>query len=210
MSGNPASLKGIKTSIHLITRCPAAPPTLPQSHRTPALRVVLRKSWTKLTAELVAPGAATPTYVATLPKAGGILILHDGPNETDPPLAHARGVDEARHDHCEPRRCTAGRGRGGKITMHHNVGMKETFSFAMEVGHGAHRRVEWFEWRRSHGDDVRSVGQASSGWKLIRLGAGEEVVAVWADNKNWMSMSKVGELQFRGNGATGRWGSGGA
>lgn len=185
------------------------PQLSPKATVPPALRVVLRKSWTKLTAELNAPGAATPTYVATFPQGwGGILILHDGPNESDPPLAHAlpAGWMKLAMTIASPAGAPLGVGGEEKITMHHNVGMKETFSFAMEVGHGAHRRVEWFEWRRSHGQDVRSVGQASSGWKLIRLGAGEEVVAVWADNKNWMSMSKVGELQFRGNGATGEMG----
>ncbi|PKS08065.1 hypothetical protein jhhlp_006677 [Lomentospora prolificans] len=101
----------------------------------------------------------------------------------------------------------------------------------MDVGEGAGRRLERFEWRRSHGQEVKSVGQSSWGWKLVRLGAGgaeaddqvnyddegpltrngltsdgKEVVAVWADSNSWKSISKVGELQFLSSGASGELG----
>ncbi|KAF5230433.1 hypothetical protein FANTH_13839 [Fusarium anthophilum] len=97
------------------------------------------------------------------------------------------------------------------------------FWFVTQVGHGPDQHAEGFEWRRSRGIEVRSVGQSSSGgYKLVRVGStsfhdgstnrvgytrdGKEVVAVWANTSTFKSWSGVGEFQFRGSGATGELG----
>jgi hypothetical protein len=99
----------------------------------------------------------------------------------------------------------------------------------MEIGDGEHRHVEKFEWRRSHGSEVKRIGgKAAWGWKLLRMGndmggddhdhdeSGErvdglssdnkEIVAVWAESSSFKSMSKIGDFEFRGSGATGELG----
>ncbi|KAH6893369.1 hypothetical protein B0T10DRAFT_482108 [Thelonectria olida] len=45
------------------------------------------------------------------------------------------------------------------------------YRFTMMVWHGTSGRSESFEWRRSSGNEVKSLGGSSSGWKLVRLGS---------------------------------------
>ncbi|KAI0159750.1 hypothetical protein GGR57DRAFT_437055 [Xylariaceae sp. FL1272] len=101
-----------------------------------------------------------------------------------------------------------------------------TYSFEAPVGIGKDSRIEQFEWRTSHGSEVKAVDGYSWGWKLVRLSQtvgdpgegstrsvgstsdGKEVVAAWAFNNTW-SMSKTFKFQFQGSALTGvmgdRW-----
>ena len=62
--------------------------------------------------------------------------------------------------------------------------------------------VERFDWRRSHGQDVKSLGGRGSGWKLIRTHypGQEEVVAVYS--VDLCSPKLSGRFAFLGSGAT--------
>lgn len=158
-----------------------------------------------------------------------MALMHDGPTTDAPPLAALTqegkmGMDFAIH---LPPMASAGFAGGKEILRYHGSLKKETFWFGMQVGEGNGRHLEKFEWRRSHGSEVKSVGQSGWGWKLVRLGGGtageggedggfdrgdgftkdgKEIVAVWADGKAFKSMTNIGEFQFRGSGATGELG----
>ncbi|KAF5858537.1 hypothetical protein ETB97_004280 [Aspergillus alliaceus] len=80
---------------------------------------------------------------------------------------------------------------------------------------------ERFEWRSSHGKEIKEIGGHSSGWKLVRLSQtageasdsqshramgrssdGKEIVAVIAHNAS-LSLSKGFRFAFLGSGLTG-------
>lgn len=92
-----------------------------------------------------------------------------------------------------------------------------TYTFEADVGVGAETRREKFEWRSSHGSEVKELEGYKWGWKLVRLageavgGGGDratralgstsdglEVVAAWAHNGS-MSMSKAFKFQLMGS-----------
>lgn len=98
-----------------------------------------------------------------------------------------------------------------------------SFSFRMLLPYqGEKPRPETFEWRMSHGNEVKTLDGHAWGWKLVRMedglptrkggkrserddgetSDGKEVVAVWADNSKW-SKDKFGKFRFLGTGATG-------
>lgn len=91
---------------------------------------------------------------------------------------------------------------GTHILRHEQKWTKEQFWFATQIGD----TVERFEWRRSHGDEVKSVGRWKWGWKLVRMNSevkegeknrtsdGKEVVAVFAPATK--TLTKIGEFQF--------------
>ncbi|KAK5637032.1 hypothetical protein RRF57_012744 [Xylaria bambusicola] len=103
----------------------------------------------------------------------------------------------------------------------------KTYAFAADVGVGKETRREEFEWRPSHGSEVREVGGLRWGWKLVRLsesvgGGGDratrelgstsdglEVVAAWAHNSS-ASMTKAFKFQLMGASLTGMLGERGA
>ncbi|KAF4976372.1 hypothetical protein FZEAL_6948 [Fusarium zealandicum] len=197
----------------------------------PVIQVSYKKSWTKILALLGEPDS-DPIYSVSLPGGWyGDLIFHDGPDDEQPELARAtrEGKWGADFSIALPQIPDAG-SSNGRETLRYKVGRRERYWFGMEVGEGANRHIERFEWRRSHGKDIKSVGQSSWGWKLVRIGGGtqkeadsgsddeqtrkdgftsdgKEIVAVWADAKSWKGVSKVGEFQLRGSGATGELGT---
>ncbi|KAB8207889.1 hypothetical protein BDV34DRAFT_191322 [Aspergillus parasiticus] len=104
--------------------------------------------------------------------------------------------------------------------------MSPTFSIAVD-GSGKDASYEQFEWRSSHGKEIKELAGHTSGWKLVRLSEtvseaggsrshlamgcssdGKEIVAVIAHNASW-SLSKGFKFAFVGSGLTGvlgeRW-----
>ncbi|KAJ0164905.1 hypothetical protein CTA2_12925 [Colletotrichum tanaceti] len=96
----------------------------------------------------------------------------------------------------------------------------EVRAFRFEVRKGV---VEEFQWRTSHGDEIKELAGRSYGWKLVHMGGrsqpggsggqsfgytsdGHEVVAVLAQNVSW-SVSKWCNFGFLGTGLTGTWGA---
>ena len=81
---------------------------------------------------------------------------------------------------------------------------------------------ENFEWRKTHGSEIRDLDRWSRGWKLVRLDGppplgqggerngrdvgvtsdGKEVVAISGWNSSW-SMTKALKFQFLGTGLNG-------
>ncbi|KAI0972131.1 hypothetical protein F4678DRAFT_431277 [Xylaria arbuscula] len=102
------------------------------------------------------------------------------------------------------------------------------YAFTADAGVGKETRREQFEWRNSHGSEVRDLDGYKWGWKLVRLSSpaagnggeratrasgetsdGLEVVAAWAHN-NSMSMTKAFKFQLLGSALTGMLGDRGA
>ncbi|KAI0467411.1 hypothetical protein F4859DRAFT_494337 [Xylaria cf. heliscus] len=161
------------------------------------------------------------------------LVLYNGPSEKDPILATAN------YESLWKSKTTllTVPAREGKLHDDESQSVKmachwslkhQTFTFAADIGVGKETRREEFEWRSSHGNEVRELDGYKWGWKLVRLsseplgGGGEratrasgstsdglEVVAVWAHN-NSMSMTKAFKFQFIGSALNGMLGERGA
>lgn len=207
-------------------------PVAPASRPFPAaFNVYTRSSWSGRRYSL-GEHDSNPLYALTLHS--GLsgqphVVLHSGPDPEAPPLAtadKASGFSRltgrvsmitlpalpnfGRDTTEEPLECAAG-------FLH-----KTTYSFSIEVetgvpaaGGGALRR-EGFEWRATHGDEVKELGRCSRGWKLVRLHGeadgiggtravrdagttsdGKEVVAVFGDcSSGWRT--KVAQFRFLG------------
>ncbi|KAF5005388.1 hypothetical protein FDECE_8152 [Fusarium decemcellulare] len=202
----------------------------------PAIRFTYQNSWTKLVcwtrvSLYLSEPDSEPSYSISFPKGWyGDVILHNGPDPESAPLAQAGRDSTWSSDYniSLPAVPDSDFGSGQEI-LRHPSGRKGRWWFATRVGHGPEAHVERFEWRRSHGSEVKSIGQSRWGWKLVRLGSskqdeyssdeeapderdgftsdGKEVVAVWAGSSTFKSLSGVGELHFRGSGATGELGT---
>ncbi|KAI0126099.1 hypothetical protein BJ170DRAFT_633806 [Xylariales sp. AK1849] len=154
------------------------------------------------------------------------IVLHNGPSDTDPPLA-AAGNENVWSKHTvvilPPLPGTTE--ESSNEFMRTNVSWKTiTYPFTIDVGEGQNTRRENFEWRHSRGGEIKELDRHSWGWKLVRLTAhapgpggernerpvgatsdGKEVVAVWARYSGW-SLTKAFKFQFLGSGATGEMG----
>ncbi|KAI8632890.1 hypothetical protein F5Y19DRAFT_419352 [Xylariaceae sp. FL1651] len=157
------------------------------------------------------------------------LVLHDGPSENDPILAtvdHAGFWKASRSILTIPSRDGVTHdSESQRIEMHRHWSLKhETFTFEADIGIGKETHREQFEWRTSHGDEVKELHALKFGWKLVRLSNqplggggqratrvlgstsdGNEVVAVWAINGS-MSLTKAFKFQFMGSALTGMMG----
>jgi len=164
------------------------------------------------------------------------LVLHSGPTEGYPPLAtldlepFSRSMAVTLPPAPHP----------GAPVVVELQGLSDfphaSYVFIIEVGNsgpsprGGGWPLEQFEWRRSRGDSVASLGGRGYGWKLVRLAGGpppgasmhgkvryvtggdrgsdgSEVVAAWTETG--YSMSKAVRFGFFGTGASGllgeRW-----
>lgn len=226
--GNSESKPGIVPQISPEGEQKGIPPIIRATYQNTWSQLVC---WTSVSLNLAEPDAA-PAYSVSLPRGWyGDIILHNGPGTESAPLASGtrdrtcRGSDVSVTLPPLP-----GSGfDGGSEILRRPSGRKGRWWFGIQVGQGAERHVERFEWRRSHGSEVKSVGQSRWGWKLVRLGSskeedsyssdeevpadrdgftsdGKEIVAVWAGSSCW-KISGVGELQFRGSGLTGELGT---
>ncbi|KAF5607865.1 uncharacterized protein FSUBG_4967 [Fusarium subglutinans] len=151
------------------------------------------------------------------------ILLHSGSSIYSPLLAASSRPSTRRGDYLIRLPSLSGDAPREEI-LHCSTGLTRRghFWFVTQVGHGPDQHREGFEWRSSRGAEVRSVGQSSRGYKLVRVGStnfhngstnrvgytsdGKEVVAVWANTSLFKSWSGVGEFQFRGSGATGELG----
>jgi hypothetical protein len=155
------------------------------------------------------------------------IILHDGPERTDKPLATVKN-DGIFSRHCIVNIPSFQNAKIGNVQedLRFHYGLKATTcTFSVPIEHGASTYVENFEWRQSQGDEVKALSGWPVGLKLVRseiatpsgkggknkdraIGEssdGNEVVAVWAYQAK-PSMSKLGKFQFLGSGATGELG----
>ncbi|OQD63898.1 hypothetical protein PENPOL_c008G00510 [Penicillium polonicum] len=157
------------------------------------------------------------------------IVLHDGPTNKHPVMATAQGDKW-------------GRSRPVAITLPPRPGSQHQDSiveqvipggslkhfspshmFEISVGPKGTTR-ERFEWRKSHGNEIKELVGFSYGWKLVRLTGpvnnvagsrkerargytsdGLEIVALIAHNASW-SMTKGFRFAFMGAGLTGTMG----
>ncbi|RDA83783.1 hypothetical protein CP532_5198 [Ophiocordyceps camponoti-leonardi (nom. inval.)] len=147
-----------------------------------------------------------PSHIASMP--GGFygkLVLYDGPTvEAAPVIVIRSGRKLGYYDDMELAASQPGAQHKVEELRCEGKGWSMSYSFVTSVGEGG--LPEKFEWRSSRGDEVKSLGEHSYGWKLVRLGNQEEVVAVGADAKISRSLSKVGAFGFVGRGASGELG----
>ncbi|KAH7251857.1 hypothetical protein BKA59DRAFT_473069 [Fusarium tricinctum] len=142
-----------------------------------AIRISYQSSWKKyacfarVNLEAGAPNAE-PMYIISLPKGlYGDITLHSGTSNESPPLATSYRLKQYRDDYQITLPSFSGHGVHQE-TLRRPKGLKGRFWFGCLVGDGTEQRVERFEWRRSRGAEVRSVGQSSwGGYKLVRLGS---------------------------------------
>ncbi|KAJ4257391.1 hypothetical protein NW762_008511 [Fusarium torreyae] len=189
------------------------------------LRATYKKGFSTKVLVYLSEPEREPIYSISLPGGWyGKLLLHDGPSADSPILAGAETEGKWGSDYGILLPNISGFETSDKEILRRQGKMKERFWFGMQVGEGSNRHIERFEWRRSHGSEVKSVGDGKWGWKLVRLGHGseepsddnpndepdrgdgftsdgKEVVAVWADSGDWKSMSKIGTFQLVGSGA---------
>jgi hypothetical protein len=111
------------------------------------------------------------------------VILHNGMYEKCPPLATAQ-----LHSFSD----TDIRLFGMSLALQRKSGFSKGAVFNFPMGNGSR---ELFEWKRSSGSEVSSLGGSSwrHGMKLVSSKTGE-VVAAWAPH----SMSKHGKMRFTG------------
>ena len=157
------------------------------------------------------------------------IILHSGPDESYQPLASANFMFMSLSFDVELPPIP---GSGAPLARERvdpagSSGLSPAFTFSIEVGPNGNGPRETFEWRRSSGQAVASLGGHYHGWKLVRLAQGppgggnmdfvpggfrdsfgNEVVAAWAMGSG-RSLTKVAHYQFMGTGLTGllgeRW-----
>ncbi|RGP79510.1 hypothetical protein FLONG3_2258 [Fusarium longipes] len=206
------------------------------------IRMSYQNSWKKYACFTsmnlnLGPPDAEPMYTLSFHRGlYGDISIHKGPSPDSPPIATSSRIKKYRDDYVITLPSPSGKGVHEEI-MRLPSSWKGRFWFGCLVGNGPEQRVERFEWRRSRGAEVKSVGQSKwGGYKLVRLGStnmkeeeyssseedvnedssnsgegytsdGKEVVAVWGNASCWKTMSGVGELQLRGSGATGELGN---
>ncbi|KAJ5412758.1 hypothetical protein N7465_005063 [Penicillium sp. CMV-2018d] len=157
------------------------------------------------------------------------IVLHDGPTNKHPVMATAQGDKW-------------GRSRPVAITLPPRPGSQHQDSIVEQVVPGGSLKHfspshmfeisvgpkgttrERFEWRKSHGNEIKELVGFSYGWKLVRLTGpvnnvagsrkerargytsdGLEIVALIAHNASW-SMTKGFRFAFMGAGLTGTMG----
>ncbi|KAK2015665.1 hypothetical protein LZ32DRAFT_602310 [Colletotrichum eremochloae] len=147
-----------------------------------------------------------------------LLFLHSGPSDKGPVIASLSSKTLSSHY----RATITLRGEDDKeqeiaFERPENVSWTqgEVRAFRIEVRKGV---VEEFQWRSSHGDEIKELAGHSYGWKLVRMKTpptgqksfgyssdGKEVVAVLAHSTSW-SMTKSYNFGFLGTGLTGTLG----
>lgn len=144
---------------------PSSPlPSTPLIPLPQTLTATYKKSLTKIILLLSPTPASPPLLAAHLAQSWrGDLTLHAGPSTAHPVLAVARW-GKGLH-----RIVPVDLPGGDRQMVRYQGSRRERFWFALGVGEDS--RVEKFEWRRSHGAAVKSLGQSSHGWKLVRITA---------------------------------------
>ncbi|KAF4976317.1 hypothetical protein FZEAL_7002 [Fusarium zealandicum] len=161
------------------------------------------------------------------------VLLHSGPDESFPPLASAEFAFFGASFEVELPAVPGSQAPVAREAVQAVIsrgGLGTAYRFNIEVGLGGNGQRELFEWRRSSGAAVASLGGYSYGWKLVRMARGppggaaggnldfvpggptdsqgNEVVATWARGGG-RSLSKAMHFQFTGTGVTGllgeRW-----
>ncbi|KYK55545.1 hypothetical protein DCS_07508 [Drechmeria coniospora] len=153
----------------------------------------------------LAEDKSNPTHLVSVPNACRVqLILYNGPTiEAEPMAVILFGNDISRHDRIQLA------ARPGEEMMHEEIRShchrwSTAYTFATFIKPGA--LPERFQWRSSRCNEVKDLNEASSGYKLVRLGGDEEIVAVASHarwGKNW---TKAGAFKFVGRGVTGEFG----
>lgn len=189
--------------------------------------------WKLTTTFHLGPTAEEKLYAvstaATVFNSKPTVVLHDGPTNKHPVMATAQGDKWGR---VRPIAITLPPRPG---SQHEDAIVEQvvpggslkhispSYTFDMSVGPKG-TTPERFEWRKSHGNEIKDLAGLSYGWKLVRLAGpvnsvggsrrerdrgytsdGLEIVALIAHNASW-SMTKGFRFAFMGAGLTGTMG----
>ncbi|KAF5662070.1 hypothetical protein FHETE_8175 [Fusarium heterosporum] len=158
------------------------------------------------------------------------VLLHSGPDPSYQPLASASFMFMSASFEVElPPVPGSGAPLAREVVepVGSHGGLGTGYNFTIETGVGGNGPRESFEWRRSSGEAVASLGGHHYGWKLVRLSRGapggvnmaftpggftdsrgNEVVAAWTMGSG-RSLTKMAHYRFMGTGLTGllgeRW-----
>lgn len=146
-----------------------------------------------------------PRNVFSLPQGWyGDMILYSTPDAKSDPLAVVRNAGKfGQHDAIEVAPVSPGAPVIRQQMEYFSRGWMVGYSFSAPVANGD---IEKFEWRNSKSAEVKNLGESSHGWELVRLDHKEEVVAVWAEVKLKLAMSKTASFRFIGSGVGGQMG----
>ena len=158
------------------------------------------------------------------------IILRDGPGDTDPILATAGFENKRQTKYYITLPGRPGPDGASDTTIIMNSATLTSSKHGLSIPVGEKGQVEQFEWRSSHGDEIKTLAGSSWGYKLARLEGpntkasgsssssssaaarevgftsdGHEVVAVFAPNGS-ASLTKAVRFCFMGSGMTGTMG----
>ncbi|KND90216.1 hypothetical protein TOPH_05219 [Tolypocladium ophioglossoides CBS 100239] len=154
---------------------------------------------------LLGEDKSSPSHIISLPGGWyGELILYNGPTIDAEPVGVIRSGSKMGWHDCVELAAQPGQPPFREELRCHGNGWSLAYTFAISLGPGS--LPERFEWRSSHSDEVKSLGEGSGGWKLVRLGNEDEIVAVAGEAKFTNSLTRVGAFQFVGRGASGEFG----
>ncbi|KAI4860534.1 hypothetical protein F4820DRAFT_452842 [Hypoxylon rubiginosum] len=172
-------------------------------------------------------------------KTKALMSLHDGPTEDSPAIATIHSpmtrdpINEVKITVQLPSHGYSAEREKTTITLFILRLIGHTrYAFRTKVGQPATARVEKFEWRPSHGNEVRTIHPSAYGCKLVRVGQegpgggeggarktrqsgetsdGKEVVAVWGTTHGLVPSvlvptKKPFTFQLCGSGKTGELG----
>ncbi|KAF4458292.1 hypothetical protein FALBO_14980 [Fusarium albosuccineum] len=183
------------------SQAPAAPLQIPDHIARMGFHLTMdltwMQSWNKMVLLLSSPGSQA-SYSVDMPEGwGGPTVLYPDQNAEGAPMTY---VDRAVNGFTFYLPAIPSWGvPPSQVAMENQYHHSDTrYQFSMVVASGY---TESFEWRRAGRREMRSLGMSRSGWKLVRLTYGNEVVAGFSEEKD-LSMPRVGTFSYLGSGST--------
>ncbi|KAF7552119.1 hypothetical protein G7Z17_g4554 [Cylindrodendrum hubeiense] len=126
-----------------------------------------KPSWVNSPALLLSEPGSDPSFIISMTNGRfDEMVLHSGPTKDDAPLANAK-PERYRRNYTITLPSSNSSAR--QELLHFKPGFfRDKIWFEMEVGGEKGCRKERFEWKKSYGSEIRSVG-GWSGWKLVRV-----------------------------------------
>lgn len=146
-------------------------------------------------------------YVRVPPSLTGSIVFYNGPTENSQVLMIMLNVSLVTGKFAVKLPASLDENRGPLCHfIYESIGFRDRYLFDLDVGRGPNRRVERFEWRRTHGAEVEKLNVRHKGWKLVMLpqakkhlgdvqyegyaSDGGEVVAVMGYRHGWLQLGR--------------------
>ncbi|KAJ6785033.1 hypothetical protein PWT90_05882 [Aphanocladium album] len=159
---------------------------------------VYYKAWSMRTYQ-VGPHADQPVFSLELHSgllsSRPFLVLFDGPDKKQAPQIATAKRDGLIKGHAlitVPGRPGSVEPITERLTVHTT---RMNFSFNVGAGTGKETRREDFEWRFSHGKEVRALDRWATGWKLVHLGGNDGTGSALSNTESGGSSSSNSRSQ---------------